>query len=108
MRIMSVIGAAALALMCLAFPAAAAPPNDHLAFDVMAYELAVAPVLDAAALPAADQPELFAPASTSAADEVAACPLTHALVVVDALDGSTAEHVPACSGHRHDPGWRSS
>lgn len=98
MRIMSVIGAAvALALMCLALPAAAAPPNDHLTFDV-----------DATTMPAADQPELFALASTSAADEVAACPLTHALVVVDALDGSTAEHVPACNGHRYDPGWRSS
>lgn len=109
MRIMSVLGAAAaLALMCLAFPAAAAPPNDHLTFDAMAYELALAPVLDAAAMPAADQPELFVLASTSAADEVAACPLTHAMVVVDLTDGMTAEYVPACNGHRHDPGWRSS
>ena len=105
MRMLSVIGAALALAMCLALPAAAAPPNDHLTFDGMGYELAVAPAVDAATMPA-DQDTLLALASTSAADEVADCPLTHAMVVVDALDGSTADFAPACNGHRHDPGWR--
>lgn len=105
MRIMSVIGAAVtLAMMCLAFPAAAAPPNDHLAFDVMAYELAVVPAFDAATMPADHDDALFALASTSAADEVAACPIAHAMAVVDALDGSTADAAQACA-RRYDPGW---
>lgn len=105
MRIMSVIGAAALALMCLALPAAAAPPNDHLAFDVMAYELAVVPALDDAAMLTVnqpDQPALLVLAGTITADKadgycdgVGNADLTRCL---DLRFGVTSRH--------YDPGWR--
>lgn len=103
MRMLSVLGAALALAMCLAFPAAAAPPNDHLAFDVMAYELAVAPAFDAAAMPVTE-PDLFVLASTIAAgkadgycDGLSDSALTRCL---DLLFGVTSRH--------YDPGWRSS
>lgn len=104
MRMLSVLGAALALAMCLAFPAAAAPPNDHLSFDVMAYEPAVAPAFDAVAAMPVTEPDLFVLASTSAADKADAyCDglgdsgLTRCL---DLLFGVTSRH--------YDPGWRAS
>lgn len=103
-RIASVLAGLALAL-CLAFPAAAVPP-DRMIFDsggigveLTAIDLVAAPAdFDIVAIdPAVDLPVPIVATN---------CANGPAWIAVETVDGLKAERLPPCTTGRYDPGWR--
>jgi hypothetical protein len=108
MRIMSVIGALALACLCLASPTIAASPVAHLTFDVISHELTVEPALDAAnatALPDA-LPDIGAMLSADAANVDATSTGSAAWLSPGSMPYGVALALMNTDCRHYDPGWR--
>jgi hypothetical protein len=108
MRMISVIGAIALASLCLAFPAAAATPDYPASVDVIMLEPApafdmFAPVAYQAIEAVAHDAD-FVLASTIAADE-AECPVTSFTLYGGPASGSMTAAILSTTSRRYDPGW---
>lgn len=107
MRILSVIGALALAA-CLALPVQAASAPVALDIDQVVHQLdASAPAFDIVA--DIQSIDLMPGLSTDAAHKADGnCSDSAAWIAVDIFDGIRADRLAACNPRRHDPGWRSS